>query len=162
MAAKGIKTRVATPDAARLTRQMNAVGKHARPVFREAGERVSMVAQRDLQSAARGFSNQSAALATAIEAKRDRVPYVAVRHAGIYRLRGKRRRDAVRAGHVAKGSEYGTRGRPNFVQARGGAPQRWKPGGYWWGPTILKRHDAYTDMWLDALRRILDAAMRGA
>jgi hypothetical protein len=159
--AKGMKARVVAPDAARLTRQMNALGKMSRPIFREVGERVSQVAQRDLQSAARSFSNQSASLASAIEAKRDRVPYVAVKRGGVFRLRGARRRDAVRAGHVSKGSEFGSRSRPTFVYpTHGGTVQRWKPGGYWWNPTIRDNADRYTEIWLDALRKLLDAAVR--
>jgi hypothetical protein len=161
-AAKGLKARVVAPDAARLTRAMNGLGKQSRPVFREVGERVSQVAKSDLQSAARNFSRQSASLASAIEAKRDRVPYVAVKRGGIFRLRGNKRRDAVRAGQIAKGSEFGSRARPTFVApAHGGTPQRWKAGGYWWNPTIRDNADRYTEIWLDALRRLLDAAARG-
>ncbi len=154
-----MRARVVSDDAYKLTRNMNALGKAARPIFREAGQRVAQQAADDLAKAARGFSRQSSALATSIDARRDRVPYVSVKPQGIYRLRGKRRRDAVRAGDVALGSEYGSRSRKTFVApSHGGRVQLWKASGYWWRPTIKDNAPRWESIWLDYLDKILEKA----
>ena len=153
-----MRTRVVSDDAFKLTRRMNALGKAARPIFREAGSQVSQIAATDLQGAAKGHSVQTASLASAISARRDRVPYVSVKPQGLYRRRGARKRDAVRAGHIALGSEYGSK-RPVFVAPKhGAAPKKWKPGGYWWRPTVKAKQEKWQRVWLDALDRILEKA----
>ncbi len=160
--AAGLRARVVTPDAAKLTRQMNQLGRQARPVFREAAEQVAGIAAKELKAQANSFSRQTRSLAGSIEAKRDRVPYVAVRRGGVYRrAKSGRKRDAVRAGDIALGSEYGSRSRPVFVApSHGGQSQGWKAGGYWWGPTIRDGAKRWERMWLDALDKILDKASR--
>lgn len=155
--AAGIKARVVSPDAARLTRAMNELGKQSRPVFRETGDRVAQIAAADLRAAAAGHSSQSRALASQVSSRRDRVPYVSVKPQGIYRLRGSRRRDAVRAGDVALGSEYGSRRHRVFVApAHGGQVQVWRPSGYWWNPTIEQQAPQWERVWLAALEDLLE------
>jgi hypothetical protein len=154
--AGGMRVRLVTPEAAKLTRQMNGLGKASRPIFVQAGDRVAKLAQTDLRYAAASFSPQAAGLARSIRARRDRVPYVNVNGGALFRLKpGGRRRDAVRAKHIARGVEYGSREHPQFTRAHGTLPQNWRPGGYWWSPTVRQNQDRYTRQWLDALDRVL-------
>lgn len=157
--AGGMRVRLVSPDAAQLTRQMNGLGKAARPIFVQAGDRVAKLAQTDLRYAAAAFSPQAQGLARSIRARRDRVPYVNVNGGALFRLKpGGRRRDAVRAKHIVMGAEYGARVHPQFTRAHGTRPQSWRPGGHWWSPTVRANQDRYTRMWLDALDRLLARA----
>lgn len=155
-----MRARVVSDDAYRLTRAMNQLGRQARPVFREAGTRVADVAARDLRDAAGDFSRQSRGVAGSIKARRDRVPYVSANRSTVFAKRGASKRTSVRVGHVAAGSEYGSRS-GRFVAPRHGATaQPWRPAGYWWHPTVKARRDAWTRIWLKALGDLIDQAER--
>jgi hypothetical protein len=159
MAGKGMKVKLVTPEAAALTRSMNRLPKTARPVFVAVGDKVAQSAARDLTIAAQGFSHQSRALSSAITAKRDRVPFVRSSGMQVFRASSPdRRRKAVRVRDIVMGTEYGSKGKPQFTRRAGTVPQRFRPEGYWWNPAVRAGVDRYTRLWLGALDEVLSRA----
>lgn len=161
-----MKVKLIAGDIRPLTRAMNALGRDASPVFRDVGDAVAKVAAKDIGREAARFSGQSRALMGAVQARRDRVPYVTVNGGTIFRRNGKSRRTAVRAKHLMHAVEFGTRaGNPRHRQitrAHGtDLPQSWSILGHWFYPTVERNVPRYTRMYADAMDRLLDMALGG-
>jgi len=141
-------------DGARETlRAFGRLGKDANKALREANKDISSDLAGKIQTAARSSDAQSAAVASSIKARSDRVPTI---EAGGRRLATKQRRRSsgqrkTQAGDLIFGANFGATYLPQFRPHNGGAGSD----DYWFYSTVDDNEERIVKRWQDTADRLL-------